>query len=119
MKELLLRFEPIIWLLFGGGILGGTMLMTGWILVVGILAPLGVVSAEALDYARIYPLATNVIGRVFLLALIALPLWKGAHHLRSLSVDLVGAERDSLVGGLLYSVAVLGSLAAIVAVIRL
>ena len=29
MKELLLRFEPVIWLLFGNGILIGTMLLTG------------------------------------------------------------------------------------------
>ena len=34
-----------------------------------------------------YGLASNIIGRLVLLALIALPLWKGAHHLRSLSID--------------------------------
>ena len=36
MKHLLLRLEPLIWLLFGQGILLGTMLLTGWILVVGL-----------------------------------------------------------------------------------
>ena len=29
MKSLLVRIEPIIWLLFGQGILIGTILMTG------------------------------------------------------------------------------------------
>ena len=29
MKELLLRIEPVIWLLFGQGILVGTILLTG------------------------------------------------------------------------------------------
>ena len=119
MKHLLLKLEPLIWLLFGQGILLGTVLLTGWLLVVGLAIPLGIVPADALSYERAAMLGSHIIGRVILLGLIALPLWKGAHHLRSLSVDLVGAERDSLVGGLLYSVAVLGSLAAIVAVIRL
>jgi fumarate reductase subunit D len=50
MKHLLLRAEPAIWLLFGGGIMGGTILLTGWLLVVGIAAPLGLVPPEALDY---------------------------------------------------------------------
>jgi hypothetical protein len=54
-----------------------------------------------------------------LLALIALPLWKGAHHLRALSVDFDGPHRDGLVGGLLYLVAIAGSVLGILAVIRL
>ena len=36
MKHLLLRLEPLIWLLFGQGIMIGTMLLTGWLLVVGL-----------------------------------------------------------------------------------
>ena len=40
-------------------------------------------------------------------------MWKGAHHIRSLSLDIGGMERD----GLLYSVAILGTLAAILAVV--
>ena len=63
-----------------------------------------------------YALASNPIGRLVLLALIALPLWKGAHHLRSLSIDFGGAGRDSAVAGLLYGIAALGSLLGIVAV---
>ena len=43
MKQLLLRLEPLIWLLFGQGILIGTILLTGWVLVVGLLAPLELV----------------------------------------------------------------------------
>ena len=34
MKDLLLRLEPVVWVLFGGGIMGGTILLTGWVLVV-------------------------------------------------------------------------------------
>ena len=119
MKTFLLRIEPVIWFLFGQGIMLGTILLTGWVLIVGLAIPLGLVSAEALAFPRAQALASNIIGRVVLLGLIALPLWKGAHHLRSLSVDMGGAERDGAVGGLLYLIAALGSIAAIVAVVRL
>ena len=119
MKHLLLKLEPLIWLLFGQGILIGTILLTGWVLVVGLLAPLGLVPAEALAWERAHALASSLPGRVVLLALVALPLWKGAHHLRSLSVDYGGGERDALVATLLYAIAAGGSLLAILAVIRL
>ncbi len=119
MKALLLRLEPLIWVLFGGGIMVGTMLLTGWVLVFGVLAPMGIVPAEALSYGRAHGLASHLIGRVVLAALIILPLWKGAHHVRSLFVDFGGGERDATVATLLYAIATAGSVFAIVAVARL
>jgi fumarate reductase subunit D len=119
MKQLLLRFEPVIWLLFGAGLSIGTMLLTGFVLIVGLAIPLGVVPADALSYERAHMLASNVIGRLVLLGLIALPLWKGAHHLRSLSIDFNGEARDGAVGALLYLVAIIGSVGGILAVVRL
>ena len=119
MKAFLLRVEPIIWLLFGQGILIGTILLTGWILVIGLLLPLGVVSAEALSYERAHMLGSNIIGRLVLAALLILPLWKGAHHLRSLSVDLLGADKDAAVGAFVYLIASAGSILGILAVARL
>lgn len=119
MKALLLKLEPLIWLLFGQGILIGTMLLTGWILVVGLAVPLGLVPAEALDYERASRLGSSLIGRLVLLALLVLPLWKGAHHVRSLSLDFGGHSRDVAVATLMYAVAAAGSLLAIAAVVRL
>jgi fumarate reductase subunit D len=117
MKHLLLRLEPVIWLLFGQGILVGTMLLTGWLLVVGVLAPLGIV--PQLGYREAHALGASLLGRLVLFALVALPLWKGAHHLRALSVDFGGASRDAVVATALYALAALGSLLALVAVVRL
>jgi fumarate reductase subunit D len=117
MKQLLLRLEPLIWLLFGQGILVGTMLLTGWLLVVGILAPLGLL--PQLGYREAHALGSSLPGRLVLLALLALPLWKGAHHLRSLAIDFGGAARDAAVATVLYGAAALGSLLALVAVVRL
>lgn len=125
MKTLLLKLEPIIWLLFGQGILIGTMLLTGWILVVGILVPTGIVDAQALSYARAHSLATASlfgflpIGKLILAALLVLPLWKGAHHVRSLLIDFGGGERDGFVGSVLYLIAIVGSVMGISAVVGL
>jgi len=119
MRALLLKLEPIIWLLFGQGIMIGTMLLTGWILVVGLAIPLGIVPADALSFDRAYELGSTLIGRLVLAALVALPLWKGAHHLRSLALDFGGVERDAFVAGVLYAIALAGSVVAIVAVVRL
>ena len=119
MKHLLLRLEPVIWVLFGLGILIGTILLTGWLVVFGVALPLGMIPEGALDFLRVQRLASSLIGRLLLLALIALPLWKGAHHLRSLSIDFGGASRDPAVASLLYGLALLGSALGVLAVIRL
>ena len=125
MRAFLLKIEPLIWLMFGQGILIGTMLLTGWILVVGLLIPLGMVDASALSYDRAHALATASlfgfipVGKLVLAALLVLPLWKGAHHVRSLHVDFGGAERDGIVGTLLYGIALVGSVVGILAVVGL
>ncbi len=119
MHHLLLRLEPVIWFLFGQGILLGTILLTGWVAVVGLAVPLGLVPPDALAYPRALALGSNPLGRLVLAALIALPLWKGAHHTRHLSIDQGGGERDAIVGPLLYAIALAGSFAAILAAVRL
>lgn len=117
MKKFLLWIEPLVWLLFGQGIMVGTILLTGWILVMGLAAPLSLV--EQIPYARAHALGAHPLGRLFLFALIALPIWKGAHHLRHLSIDFGGHAQDSVVAPTLYAIASIGSLLALVVVIRL
>ena len=124
MKTILLKLEPIIWFMFGQGIMIGTMLLTGWILVLGILMPLGIVDPMELNYVRAEQLfTTSLLGipvaQLLLAALVVLPLWKGAHHMRHLSIDFGGGERDALVAPLLYALAAAGSLLALVAALRL
>jgi fumarate reductase subunit D len=119
MKHPLLKLEPLIWLLFGQGILLGTVLLTPWVLVVGLGIPLGIVPADALAYERAHALGSHIIGRVILLGLIVLPLWKGAHHMRHTLIDFGGAGRDALVAPLLYLIATVGSVLAVVAVVRI
>jgi fumarate reductase subunit D len=119
MRHLLLKLEPLIWLLFGQGILLGTVLLTPWLLVMGLAIPLGLVPVDALSYERAHLLASHIVGRLILLGLIALPLWKGAHHMRHTLIDFGGARRDALVAPLLYLLAAAGSLLAVMAVVRI
>lgn len=119
MKTLLLRLEPVIWLLFGAGIMVGTMLLPAYLLTVTLGAPLGMLPEGALGWERAHAIASNPIGRLILLAIVALPLWKGAHHLRAVFADWLGHGPDGLIGSLLYGIAVVGSLLGIYAVLTL
>ena len=119
MRHLLLRLEPVVWLLFGQGIMIGTMLLTAYLAIVGVAIPLGIVPAQALSHERALALGGSLIGRLVLFALIALPLWEGAHHVRSLSIDFNGVSRDVVVAPLLYGLALVGNVLALVAVVRL
>ena len=60
-----------------------------------------------------------ILFAVLLAALIALPMWKGAHHMRHMSLDHGGGDRDHVVAPVLYGVALIGSIGALLAVIRL
>ena len=119
MKHFLLKIEPVIWFLFGQGLLIGTMLLTAYLAVVGLAVPLGIVSPDALAYDRALRLGSSLIGRVVLFALIALPMWKGAHHVRYLSIDMGGLSRDTVVAPILYTLALIGNVLALIAVVRL
>ncbi len=116
MKALMLKLEPVIWLLFGAGMMVGGFVLPAWIATVG----LGLVGdAEAFSYDRMYALISNPIARLVALAAMALPLWGGAHHLRHVWIDFGGLKSDGIVGGGLYLIALGGSVAAIVAVATL
>jgi fumarate reductase subunit D len=113
------RLEPGIWALFGAGFMVGSLLLPAWIFALGIAAPLGWIPVEALSFERAHALAAGPLGRLLLLALIALPIWNGANHLRHFLIDLGGYERDKSVAPLLYAGAALLSVVAIAAVARI
>ena len=119
MKALLVRLEPLIWLLFGGGMMVTALLYPAWLLTFGLAQPLGVLSPEALTYERALSLAAHPIGRLVLVLAIALPLWAGAHHVRHVQIDFGGVARDGWFGALCYAVALAGSGLAVLAVARL
>ncbi|MBW2691753.1 MAG: hypothetical protein JRE57_03840 [Deltaproteobacteria bacterium] len=91
MKHPLLKLEPLIWLLFGQGILLGTVLLTPWVLVVGLAIPLGIVPEDALSYERATMLASHIFGRLILFGLIVrTPHAPHLHRLRRRRARCVG-----------------------------
>jgi fumarate reductase subunit D len=118
MRRVLLVLEPVIWGLFSAGMMVGGLLLPAWVLVMGVAGPLGI-APTATTYDHAFALASHPLGRLVLLAAIALPVWGGAHHLRHLWLDFGGLKSDGLVGTLCYGLALFASLAAIVAVTRL
>jgi len=119
VKQLVDRLEPGIWALFGAGFMVGSLLLPAWIFVVGIAWPLGWVPADALAFERAHALGASFLGRLVLLALIALPIWNAANHLRHWLIDLGGYDRDGVMAPLLYALAAVLSVLAVVAVVRL
>jgi fumarate reductase subunit D len=119
VKHLILRLEPVIWFFFGGGFLVGCLLYPAYLFATGIAAPLGWLPAEAIAYERVAGLASSAVGRLLLLIMIVFPLWNGLNHLRHFAIDLGGVRRDVWIAPLCYALAVLLSLAAVVAVFRL
>ncbi|MDW6002717.1 fumarate reductase subunit FrdD [Vibrio mangrovi] len=73
--------EPVWWGLFGAGGTWFAMFTPVTILVLGIMGPLGILDAEALSYERAADFATNIIGALFVIATIALPMWHAMHRI--------------------------------------
>lgn len=119
MRGLVQALEPLWWGLFVTGTFVSALLLPGILLVLGIAAPLGLVPPESVAWGRIHELAGGPIGRLVVLAVIVTCLWNGAHHLRHFNIDMGGLSRDTAVALVLYAIAGVASLLAIVAVVRL
>ncbi len=119
MKFLMLKLEPIIWGLFGAGMMIVALLFPAWLLVFGLAGPMDLLSADALSYERMHALFGHPIGRAIGAAAAALPLWAGAHHIRHLAIDFGGISRDAFFGAFCYAVALAGSVLAVLAALAL
>jgi fumarate reductase subunit D len=80
--------EPVWWGLFGAGGTWFAMISPVTILVLGILVPLGVIDTESMSYERVADFATSIIGGLFVIATLALPIWHAMHRLNHGMHDL-------------------------------
>jgi fumarate reductase subunit D len=103
--------EPILWSLFGAGGVASALVGPVLILITGILAPLAIgLPADALAYERVLPFAQSILGKLVLLAVIALFLFHAAHRIYHGLHDLGVHAGDGTMAAA-YGGALLGSLA--------
>ena len=103
--------EPVFWLLFGAGGMLSALLGPVLVFVTGIAVPLGLLlPADTLRYDRVLALVQHPLGKLALLAVIALFLFHGCHRLLHSLHDL-GVRTGSAGRWVFYGFAALGSLA--------
>lgn len=76
--------EPIVWGLFGTGGTVGAIFTPVMVLLVGIILPF----ASAPTVFNILTLAHTILGKLFLMLIIILPVWCSLHRMHLASHDL-------------------------------
>ena len=117
MKDGKRTTEPFWWGLFAVGGMVAAMFMPVHLLLTGILVPSRAVDAPT--HAEVYGLFSNWAFRVYLCALITLPLFHWAHRFRAAVTDLGLRPFREPVAVLLYGAAIGGSIFAVVSVFSL
>ncbi|MBP6108920.1 MAG: fumarate reductase subunit FrdD [Rhodocyclaceae bacterium] len=73
---------PIFWLLFGAGGMLSALLGPMLVFITGVAIPLGLIFApDAFSYAHMQAFAQHLLGKAFILAVIALFLWHAGHRI--------------------------------------
>jgi fumarate reductase subunit D len=75
-------FEPLMWALFSAGGIVAALLVPIHVAILGIAFPAGWLPEYALSYERVYGLVSNPLTKLYLAALISLPLYHWAHRFR-------------------------------------
>jgi fumarate reductase subunit D len=104
--------EPIWWSLFSAGGVVAAMLIPIHILLFGILGPLGMLPADALEFSHMQALLAHPLVRVYCLILISLSLFHWAHRFRFTLVDLGLHGAAMLIAVLCYGTAIAGTIVA-------
>ena len=107
--------KPIVWGPFAGG---GTLtaFLTPVLILVTLLAALGYVP-DLLAYERLHAFAAHWLAKVAIAGVVFLSLWSAAHRLRITCYDL-GVRADTLVATLVYAVALAGTGASVLYLLR-
>ena len=108
--------KPIVWGPFAAG---GTItaFLTPALILLTLLAALGH-APDLLAYDRLHALAGHWLTKLALVAIVFLSLWSTAHRLRITLYDL-GVRADMLVATLVYAVALAGTAASVVYLLRI
>ncbi len=105
--------EPFWWALFGAGGMVAAVLMPITIVLTGIA-----VAAGWLTEDRLWELLRHPLTRIYLFVLISFPLFHWAHRFRFTLVDLGLKSARGLIAVLCYGSAIVGTVLAVVFLIR-
>jgi len=111
--------EPLWWLLFAAGGTVAAFLLPVQIFLTGVIAPLGW-APDAFHYERVVALLRHPASRLYVLALISLPLFHWAHRFRYGVIEGFQLHRAGrLLAAACYGTAVVLTLVAAVVLARL
>jgi fumarate reductase subunit D len=108
--------KPVVWFPFAAG---GTVIAfcIPVIVVLTFLAALGHVPA-GLSYEKMHAFAAGGLGKLIIFGVVALSLWSSAHRLRCTCYDF-GLRVDTVAATAFYLVAIIGSIASAVFLLRI
>jgi fumarate reductase subunit D len=112
------RVEAIAWALFSAGGFVSAILLPVHVAILGIAYPAGWLPDDSMTYDRIHHLVGLPLTRLYLLALIALPLFHWAHRLRFAVHHQFGIGVKRLVAVGCYGAALVGTAAAVWVLLR-
>jgi succinate dehydrogenase subunit D len=111
--------EAIAWALFSAGGFVSAILLPAQVAILGIAFPAGWLPDDALTYTRIHHLVANPLTKLYLLALVSLPLFHWAHRFRFAIHHQFGIGMKRLVAAGCYGAALGGTGFAIWALLRI
>lgn len=82
LLQQLLRPEPMFWGLFSAGGFVAALVLPASVAILGVALPAGWLPHEALSFERIVGLVDHPIVKLYLLAVVSLPLFHWAHRFR-------------------------------------
>jgi fumarate reductase subunit D len=112
------RLEAMAWALFSAGGFVAAFLIPAHLAILGIAFPAGWLPDDALSYERMARLVGNPLTKLYLLALISLPLFHWAHRFRFAIHHQFGIHWKRPVAWACYGTAVAGTVLAVIVVLR-
>lgn len=106
--------KPVIWSLFAGGGTIAAFVIPALILITCLAVPLGLLSANALDYDHVLALLQQPISKFAAFAVLFPTIWHAAHRMRITAHD-VGIRNDMLVAAIFYGIAAVGTIFLLIA----
>jgi succinate dehydrogenase subunit D len=103
------RLEAMAWALFSAGGFVAAILLPAQVFILGIAFAAGWLPDDALSYDRIHHLVSNPLTKLYLLAIISLPLFHWAHRFRFAIHHQFGIGSKRAVAAACYGSALAGT----------